>query len=64
MRCPSCKKGTLKVTHTYSVPSGYTQRRECDHCLVVATSTVLLTNIDPVRGQGAKAMATRLREPE
>ena len=63
MKCPSCKRGTLKVTHSYATSGGQTQRRECENCLTVATSTVLLVNIDPSRGQGAKALATRLQMP-
>ena len=63
MNCPSCKHGVLKVTHSYATSGGQTQRRECENCLTVATSTVMLVNVDPVRGQGAKALAKRLQAP-
>lgn len=57
MRCPCCKKGTVGVSHSYRTPTGIIQRRECDKCMTVVTSTVVIVNIDPPRGQGARALA-------
>lgn len=61
MDCPVCKKNKLRVVNSYSTGSGKTQRLECDHCLIVATSIVVLVNVNPGRGEGASALAKRVR---
>lgn len=56
--------GTLKVTQTYRTPCGKAQRLECLGCLTVYTAAVILVNRNPDRGEGAAALARRLREGE
>ncbi len=60
MMCPVCGD-KLRVTNSYSTRAGKTQRLECESCLTVATSVIVLANINPLRGQGARALARRLK---
>lgn len=61
MICPKCQKERMKVTHSYSVPGGSTQRLECPRCLTVATVEAVVIAIDPRYGEGAAARAARLK---
>ena len=64
MRCPECNK-TMKVTHVYEAgPKAFTRRLECPDgkCGTVATCTVVMENVNPGYGQGAAALAKKLRK--
>ena len=60
MKCPKCEK-PMKVTHTYRVPGGATQRLECDGCHIIATVEATIVALNPGYGEGAAARARRLR---
>jgi hypothetical protein len=60
MNCPKCNE-PMKVTHTYKVPGGATQRLECGQCLVIATVEAMIVALNPGYGEGAAARAQRLR---
>lgn len=63
MRCPKCKSKNAYVSNTFSAgDAGSVQRRICDDCGAVFTTAVILMNVDPPLGQGAKAIASRLRK--
>ncbi len=61
MRC-SCG-GRLLVTHSYNVPgTGGTGRARCDECGTVATVVHFVAKEDPGHGEGAAAIAAKLKE--
>ena len=60
MNCPKCGK-SMRVTHSFPVASGKIQRLECT-CRTVATLKAVLVNVNPGFGQGAAAMAKKLRK--
>lgn len=61
MRCPKCG-ARLHVTHTYNVEGiGRTQRLDCRKCALVAVTKTEIVEINPGFGQGAAALAKRLR---
>lgn len=59
MNCPRCG-GILKVTHSYAIDGGRTQRRECVTCHLVVTTQTVMVYVDPGYGQGAAALARKL----
>lgn len=60
--CTKCKKGKMRTTHTYGCGlQGTIQRTECLHCGAVGIVRAALISIDPPRGEGADAVAKRLR---
>lgn len=60
MRCPHCRKQDLKTKHTYRAgETATTKRLECPGCLTVFTYYGEIVAINPVYGQGAKALAER-----
>ena len=63
MNCPNCKE-KLKVSHTYRTPAATTQRSECPGCLLVTTNVILMVNVNPDEGEGARALAAKLRKGE
>lgn len=63
MNCKVCS-GKLKVCNTYVTPDSKTQRLECVDCLIVHTGVILIVNVDPGRGQGAAALARRIKAGE
>jgi hypothetical protein len=61
MNCPVCNSET-KVKHTYTCNNGKVQRLECLNktCAKIIVAQVLIVEIDPPRGRGAKAIAKAL----
>ena len=60
MKCDKCG-GKLKVTNTYSLEKGKTQRIECQSCRAVYTSEIRIYLADRY-GTGARAAATRMKK--
>lgn len=60
MSCPKCG-GRARVTHSFEAPGGKTQRAECESCLRVLTFLTVCVGEAEERGQGAYALAKRLR---
>ena len=60
MKCPKCG-APLRVTHSYAVPEGQTQRMVCDACKTICTTQKMIVAVDPRYGQGAASLAERLR---
>jgi hypothetical protein len=61
MICPECGVGELRVTHTYRAhEEASTRTKACTHCKQKFTEVLLLQRADR-RGQGAAAVATRIR---
>lgn len=58
MNCPRCG-GRTRVTHSYTIEHGKTQRRECEDCHTVVTTQTVVVCIDPKYGQGAAALARK-----
>ena len=55
--------GDLYVTNTYSAgPQGSVQRCECCKCGTVHTVTKFVASVNPRYGEGAAAVAARLRK--
>jgi hypothetical protein len=55
--------GQLKVTNTYSGGErGKAQRRQCEKCGLVVVTQTLILHVDPQHGQGAAAVARRMRD--
>lgn len=63
MKCPKCK-GDVKITHTYiGGNQTKTQRAECQNlrCQSVLTLQTTVVAVNPTKGNGAAALAKRLR---
>lgn len=61
MKCPACKTGELRVTNTYSAGDrASTRSKVCLNCGQRYTETLLLEPANR-RGEGAAAVASRLR---
>lgn len=61
MRCLKCGHDMI-VTHSYDAgPGGQTQRLECSGCSCIATARTLIMATDPEYGQGAAAVARRMK---
>jgi transcriptional regulator NrdR family protein len=64
VNCPAkdCD-GELRVTNTYRAGErGLTQRRQCLKCGIVATTQTVVIFVDPKPGQGASAVARRMKD--
>lgn len=65
MHCAACEKqgvrARVRVTNTYAVPGGQTQRAECPACNRVLVYVTLSLGSAEEHGQGAYALAQRLR---
>lgn len=65
MKCPGCQQ-RMRCTNSYRVPGGRTQRMECltKGCrkVVAAVTRTEIVAVDPGRGQGAAALAKKLRD--
>lgn len=64
MNCPNCNS-RMTVTHSYSAgPKAYTKRLECsdEKCGTVATATLIMESVNPGYGEGAAALAKKLRD--
>lgn len=66
LKCPKCaKKGKaspMRVTHTHACGlNGSVQRLFCDVCLTVGAAHCKIIAVDPAHGQGAEAIAKKLR---
>lgn len=63
MKCPQPKcEGNLTVTNTYMIGVNRTQRASCPECKTVVTLHTEVTAINPIRGEGAAALAQRIRK--
>lgn len=63
MICPNCGKPFLRVTHTFQAgPGCCTQRRKCLACKSVSTSVVVVVEADLAHGNGAKAIAEKMKK--
>lgn len=62
MICPKCGN-QMEITHTFTAGEhAKTQRLECKKCNMVGTAQTILVNVNPDRGEGAKALADKLRK--
>jgi transcription initiation factor TFIIIB Brf1 subunit/transcription initiation factor TFIIB len=64
MKCPKCSVGKVKVTHTYGTDFGFTQRCVCEGCGAVLVTKATIIKIDPTYGEGASAIARKMREKQ
>lgn len=63
MKCPKCQSEDFKITNTHLVGAcEKSQRAECSHCGTIAALKTELVAINPPRGQGAAAIANRMRQ--
>ena len=61
MKCAKCNSYRLRAKNTHQAgPRGKTQRLVCERCGAVHTSVTLIHCVDPVRGQGAAALARQI----
>lgn len=63
MICKHCKT-EIKVTNTYTLDAAKTQRAECPKCHCVYTCITLIVCEALEQGQGAKALAERLKRTD
>lgn len=67
MKCPKCDH-RMRCTNGYRVPGGSALRYECGQCQTVVTAHAIqkikIVAIDPEYGEGAAALAKRLRKTD
>ena len=61
MICPQCKVKAV-VEQTFAESAGTARRGTCPQCRRVLTEVAFVTSVNPNRGQGAAAMARKIRE--
>lgn len=61
MNCPRCDSKNVYVSHSYSTGNdgSCTQRRVCSDCSAVITTTTVIVNVNPKRGEGAYSLAKK-----
>jgi hypothetical protein len=64
MKCPSCKRGRLKVTNVITTGSGKTSAAECPTCRKRFTFVLVLFREITQRGDGPHAVAKRINAGE
>jgi len=62
VKCPKCEaESSLKVTHTYGSDYSFTQRAVCGSCGAVVVRHATVVAVDPPHGEGAAAIAERMK---
>lgn len=63
MKCPNCNQ-EMHTTHAYAAGDISVSRLACEGCNTVVTAQTMVQaiNVNPGRGQGAYALAKKLRE--
>jgi hypothetical protein len=61
MKCPKCQR-EMRVVNTYQAGDHATTQRLACICGTVGTVQAILVNVDPPHGQGARALAEKIRK--
>lgn len=64
MKCPKAGcKGSFRVTNTFLAgETARTMKLQCDSCGLIGTACQILVNVNPGSGQGAHALAGRMKK--
>lgn len=63
MKCPKCDSMNIYVANTYSAGGqGKTQRCICDDCGATLVVEVVIVEVDPPHGRGARARANQMKK--